>query len=479
MIQPPSKQSPTTLTKAQARAQLWREGHLRWKLHKAQRIIYDLVKSLPRDQREALIFCARGFGKSYLEVVLALEDAIQNEDVKVAIVGPTLLQTKKIVTPLMKLITKDAPKGLIKQHRSTDTWQIDSGSCIALGGFDTILESFRGQSLFNIYMEETGFAKADADEYEYMLYSVLMPTLRSRIGGRIAHFTTPSRVVDHPLHTWTLPKCKLANAFYKFTIEDNPLLTTEQIEREIETLGGRGSVTVDRELFCEIRRDDSITVVTTFDEKRHVDAIEPTHQLAWMVGGDLGYTDDLNAFLRGGYDHNLGKVIIRDERWFEPTTASSVIVKNLQEWSAEKRWRFESYRLAMPDVTHVVDIQGNTRTDMSALGLSTAEPVKDKFDSTITFIRNEFYNDRLVIHPDCKLLIETLRSATFNKQKTDFLRTSALGHADMLMALVYLLRSIDRNTDLRAKPSKLDTINVNDTDNSLEQTFKAAFRRIK
>lgn len=475
----PLNQSQRTLTKQQARTILWRQGNLRWKLHKAQRIIYDLVKSLPTEQREALIFCARGFGKSYLEVVLALEDVIQNPDAKVAIIGPTLLQTKKIITPLIKAIIKDAPRGLIKQHRSTDTWQIDNGSCIALGGFDTILESFRGQSIFNIYMEETGFAKADVAEYDYMLYSVLMPTLRSRIGGRIAHFTTPSRVVDHPLHTWTLPKCKLAGAFYKFTIEDNPRLTSEQIEREIESLGGRGSVTVERELFCEIRRDDSITVVTTFDEERHVAAVEPSHQLAWMVGGDLGYTDDLTAFVRGGYDHNLGKVVIRDERWFDPKTASSSIVKSLEEWRDDKRWRHEGYRIGMPEVTHVVDIQGNTRIDMSVLGLSTAAPLKDKFESTITFIRNEFYNDRLVIHPDCKLLIETLRSSTFNKQKTDFLRTSALGHADMLMALVYLLRAVDRNTDLRPKPSKLDSINVNDTDNSLEHTFKSAFRRIK
>jgi hypothetical protein len=479
MTPTPSNQPPKTLTKKQARALLWKQGRLRWKLHAAQRIIYDLVKNLPPEQREALIFCARGFGKSFLEVVLALEDCLQNPNVQVAIIGPSLKQAKKIVAPLIKLITKDAPKGLITQHRATDTWHMSNGSFLSVGGFDTILESFRGQTLFNIYMEETGFAKADLEEYEYMVYSVLMPTLRSRIGGRIAHFTTPSRVVDHPLHTWTLPQCKLAGAFYKFTIEDNPLLSTTQIEREIQTLGGRGSVTCDRELFCEIRRDDSITVVTTFDEKRHVQAIEPSHQLVWAVGGDLGYTDDLSAFARGGYDHNLGKVIVRDERWFKPETASSKIVQDLGGWDSEERWRFPGYVKPLDPSTHIVDIQGNTRTDMSALGLSTVEPEKDKFDSTITFIRNEFYNDRLVIHPDCKLLIETLRSATFNKHKTDFQRTSALGHADMLMALVYLLRSVNRTTDLRPRPSRLDTLNVNPQDSSFEQTFKSAFRRVR
>jgi len=433
-----------TLTKTQAKQQLWNRGILHWKLHAAQKLIYDLTKALPSSQREALIFCARGFGKSFLGVILALEDCLNNPGVQVAIVGPSIKQTKKIVTPLIKFISKDAPQGLVTPHKSTDTWKIANGSTLTLAGYDTATESLRGQTLFSIYLEETGFSTADLDEYVYILYSVLMPTLRARVGARLIHLTTAARVVDHPLHLETLPKCKMNNAFYKFTIEDNPMLSRTQIDKEIETLGGIDSITVKRELFCEIVRDDAITIVPTFNESTHVQAIEATETprpFKYYVGGDLGYTNDLSCFLLAGYDHDIGKVVVIDEKWFEPTTPTSVMVEALKEWKEYKP-------------TYIVDIQGNTRIDMAVLGLGTALPVKDKFDSTITFIRNEFYNDKLIIDPKCKLLVETLRSATFNKAKTDFQRTATLGHADALMALVYLLRSIDKQSDLRPRLSR-------------------------
>jgi hypothetical protein len=406
--------------------------------------IYNLLKDLPATQREILIFCARRFGKSHLGVLLAFEECLQNPNVQVAIIGPSHKQTKSIVRPIIAKITNDAPKGLVTQSRTESRWNFSNGSTLLLGGFDTILESMRGMEIHAIYLEETGMATADMDEYTYLLYSVLFPTLMLS-QGKLYHLTTPSRIVDHPLHLETLPKCKLANAFYKYTVEENPLLSPEDTEKEIELLGGRDSIAVQRELFCEIKRDDSVTVVPTFNESIHVADVEISHQVMYAVGGDLGYVNDLSAFCLAGYDHNIGKVVVIDELVFPATTPSSVMVAKIQEvWG--------SY-----NATYIVDIQGNTRIDMSGLGLSTCAPIKDKFDSTITYIRNQFYNDKLVINPKCKQLIETLRSATFNRNKTDFQRTSTLGHADSLMSLVYLLRSIDTTTDLRPKKLTADT----------------------
>jgi hypothetical protein len=328
---------------------------------------------------------------------------------------------------------------------------------IVLGGFDTVLESLRGLDLFNVYLEESGLAPSDFDEYNYLLYSVIFPTLmHSR--GKIIHLTTPPRILGHPLVIETLRKCKLNDSFYSFDIEKNPLLSPEEIEQEIETLGGRNSITVRRELYCEIIRDEAITVVTTFDKDRHIADINPSHELAWCVGGDLGYTNDLSAFLLAGYDHNLGKVIVCDEKVFSPQTPSLEIVRSLKEWLIKQP-------------TVVADIQGNTRIDMSALGLQTIEPVKDKFESTVTFIRNAFYQDQLLINPRCKLLIETCENGMFNKQKTDFERSSTLGHLDTLMALVYLLRSVDKTRDLRPKPKPLEVFRVN-TDSDFMKNLK-------
>ena len=435
--------SKATITKEQAIAELWRRGILDFKLHAAQQLIYNNLKALPKDTREVLIFCARRFGKSYLGLILALEKALSTPNIQVAIVGPTLKQTVGITTPILKQITTDAPEGLIKRTKSEARWNLSNGSTLLIGGFDSIAESLRGMELAEIYLEETGLATPDPEEYNYILYSILYPTLmHSR--GKLIHLTTPSRIIDHPLHTETLPKCRLSNSFYLYTIEDNPLLSKEDIANERFQLGGPDSVAVKRELYCEIVRDDAITVVPTFNEAVHISTILPSHPLKYFVGGDLGYTNDKSAFILAGYDHNVGKVICVDELCFEPETPSKQIVDTLLE-----HWGTLS-------PTYIVDIQGNTRTDMSGLGLSTVTPVKDKFDSTITFIRNEFYKSTLLINPKCTVLIETLRSGIFNKQKTDFKRTASLGHLDFLMALVYLLRSIDKTTDLRPKPKRED-----------------------
>lgn len=409
-------------------------------------LIYKLIKSLPPEQREALILCARGFGKSFLEVVLALEDCLQNPGVEVAIIGPSLKQTKDIVSPLMKVITKDAPKGLITQKRSSITWEFANGSILCIGGFDTALEASRGRTFYNVYLEETGFSTADLDEYSYILYSVLMSTLRSRIGARLTHFTTPARVVDHALHTETLPKCKLNSALYIYTIFDNPMLTAQQIATEIESMGGIDSVNVRRELLCLIERDDAITVVPQFDEDRHVAQLNRSPNYKYMVCGDLGYKADKTAFHLIAYDHDIGKVVVLEEIWMEANRATPEVTAALKE-----KW-------GDLNPTYVVDYQGNEQANYATEGISLVFPQKDHFDSTVSYIRNLFFKDTVLIDPEkCPLLVQTLRSQIFNKQKSDFLRTATLGHADALMSITYGCRSVDKQTDLRPKPDPSKT----------------------
>ncbi|RYG66946.1 hypothetical protein EON64_08570 [archaeon] len=371
---------------------------------------------------------------------MALEDALKNPGVQVAIVGPTFKQTKAIVSPLMNKILESCPEGLVTQHKSTSVWNLSNGSSVVLGGFDTILEAMRGLDIYSIYLEETGLATSDLEEYFYLLYSVLFPTMmHSR--GRLTHLTTPAKTPDHPLHTETKLKCEQKGAFYQYTIRQNPLLTEAEIAAEIDQLGGPTSISTRRELFCEIVRDESITVVPQFEESVHVSLLPLSYEhLSLQIAGDLGYTKDLSVFHLMGYSHDLAKTLILGEKMFPAKTPTTDIVAGLSDWR-------ELTQRA------VVDIQGNTRVDMSSMGFGTSAPIKDHFEPTVSFIRDQFYRNSVLIDPTCTLLIQTLRSQTFNKQKTDYLRTSTLGHADALMSLIYGLRSIDKVTDLRPRPA--------------------------
>jgi len=436
----------SALTTSEAKNMLWQDGIISWKLHLAQKKIYKTIRSLDDSIREVLVFCARRFGKSYLGCTMAIEDCLQNPNAQVFIIAPTIKQASNICQFLIREIAKDAPEGTIKQTRSTHRWSFRNGAQLILAGFDTALEAMRGADSYRVYIEETGLATKDKDEYEYMLYSVIFPTLMHS-SGKVIHLTSPSKIVDHPLHTITLPKCRSTDAYFEFSIEDNPLLTPEQIEQEIELLGGRDSVAVQRELFVKIVRDESITAVPAFNEEFHVYDSEPSKYLKYLITGDFGGSVDLHVFHRIAYDHDLGKVLVVEEKWFPNMTPTSVIKESLEEW--------DTYT-----TTRVIDCPSQTQIDLSSLGYATALPKKDKFDATVLFIRDAFHRDSVLVHSGCKLLIETLRSGTLNKRKSDWERTASLGHCDAIMSLVYGLRSVDKATDFRPKPKRSEVFTI-------------------
>ena len=146
------------------KALLWEQGHLSFLLWPQQQRIYELVKSLPSSVRKIVFEIARQFGKSVLTVVLAMEDCLQNPDVLVMIIGPTITQTRDIVLPRAKLIMQvgDCPDGLIKLHKSTDTYNFSNGSELKIGGFDTNTLSARGKTIHKIYLEEIAFSNPDS-----------------------------------------------------------------------------------------------------------------------------------------------------------------------------------------------------------------------------------------------------------------------------------------------------------------------------
>lgn len=423
-------------TPAQVR-ELWKQGKLGYKLHEGQKPIRATIRALPREVREALVFCSRRYGKSFLACIMAIEDCLKKPNSQVFIVGPTIKQTTGIVNGIMPMIMQDAPDGLLWQAKSEKQWHMANGSRLILGGFDSALESFRGLFADAIYLEESGLAHPDT--YEYTLKSVLFPTLmHSR--GRITHLTTPATIIDHPLHLDTIPKTIASGAYFKFTIRDNPLLTEEQIAEEIENLGGLSSSHCQRELFCDIVRDEQTTVVPQFDERRHVaPIIVPSDAYHW-VSGDIGGVRDKSVIHLCAYDHNTKKICFLDERAFDPKTPTNEIVKSALEMEEGRK------------VYRAVDAPGQLYVDLSSVyNYPCFLPEKLHFDQNIHRVQTAFHKDEVLVDPKCRLLIATLNSGQLNKQRTDFARTESLGHCDALASLVYGLRHADRRVPLEVR----------------------------
>ena len=406
---------------------LWERGILKWKLWPQQLPIYNTVRKLPRNVQSVVFLCARQFGKSVLVVTLALEDCLQNPNIIVMIIGPSIKQTRAIVRPRLKLITRDIPPGLIRGVKTEDTWYFSNGSELKLGGFDTNSAAQRGKTIFKIYLEETG--DSNGDDYIDFIRSDLSPALTHSAHAQIIHASTLPKIPDHPFVTETLPEAEMAGALFKFTIRDNAKLTQEKYDQCVKLCGGENTTAFRREYLCEQVRDESIILAPEFDEMAHVKGCVIPDYTSFWTSGDTGIIRDLNVFHLWCYDFKRAKKMVLDERWFRPDVGSAEIVAQVLAMEAGRI----TARYIDTDTRLRLDLAGQHK-------FASMLPAKAELEATVNLVRVELQTGNVEIDPKCKLLITTLRSGTFNNMRTDLARTTTLGHMDAFMSFAYGLR---------------------------------------
>lgn len=420
------------------RLRAWQLGRLSYKLHDAQMIIYKTLRGLPPGVKEAVCLCARRFGKSYLGVLMAIEDCLRNPGVYVRILGPEISQTVNIVEPLIDKICRDAPPGLVKRKAAEHRWKVGS-SWLVLGGFDnTNIKKHLGQEAYAFYIEETG--SSNADDYTYAQREVLAPQLLHSRGKRV-HLTTPPTDPNHPFVLEVMPKAQVNNVYFKYTIYDNPLLDDEQVKEAIDESGGLDTDAFKRNYLCEIIRDKRLMVIPEFDRKVHVKNFDPPAHAQWMTTIDFGGVRDKTVALLMYYDFKANVDVVWDERVFDENTSTSTIVAGVLEMENSLTHPHKvNYRYG--------DASGQTHVDANQThNFHFSMPHKQDLDAAVNAVRVGFKQGKILLHERCKFLALTLESGMFNDKRTDFLRTDALGHFDAGMALVYGRRMLDRHTN--------------------------------
>lgn len=419
---------------------LWNEGELGWKLWPQQVPIYDKIRSLGVDEAtNIVVLCSRQFGKSYLGVILAVEDCLKFNNITIIIVGPTIKQTVDIVFQGLRKIQSDAPAGLIKRSKSESRWYIGSSELI-VGGFDVQNATRqRGKTIHKIYVEE--LVDSNPDDYDDAIKSDLGPALTHSECGQIIYLTTPPKIPDHPFLTETVPEATLDGALFTYTIDDNKQLTKAQYDAAIKRAGGIDSVECRRELFCEIVRDKSVLVVPNFDKKRHVrDNLVKPRFGKFQVTTDWGGVRDMTCAILHVYDFLLDRFLVLDEVKHDANTATTIILDSIRAMTT---------RNDVKDIAqHVSDCPGQLQIDLKEMhDYNVIIPPKDDWRSACNNLDVAFLEDKILIHDRCQFLIENCNSGMFNKTKTDFERTRALGHCDGLAALMYGFR-----TQIRENP---------------------------
>ena len=78
--------------------------------------------------------------------------------------------------------------------------------------------------------------------------------------------------------------------------------------------------------------------------------------------------------------------------------------------------------------------------------MSFGRPRKAKVEETVSYVRDCFVNEKVLIHSSCERLIWELGNAIWNERRTDISRSSKQSHGDGIMALAYALREVNWGT---------------------------------
>lgn len=437
---PPENPSNKKISKEQAIRALWRKGNISWKLDSNQLDMHKMATKSPHSI--VVIGSSRQLGKSYFLCTLATETCLNKPNVIVKYIAPKVKDVRRIIAPLIREITSDAPDDCRPQYRTQEhVFKFPNGSEIQLAGTDNgHAESIRGNKAHLCIIDEAGFC----DDLNYIVNSILIPTTTTT-GGKIIMASTPPKSIDHDFMNF-MRKAERDGAFIKKTIYDNPRLSKEDIQRLADAVGGVESVDFKREYLVELMTSIDDAVIPEFNKELKAKVVKEYQKPPYYdcyVSMDIGFKD-MTAVLFGYYDFVNAKLIIQDELIFEGNQlVTDTLAKEIKR-KEEKLWTMASGMTKVP-LMRVADNNNLILLNdlVSKHNLNFLPIQKDTIEASLNHMRLLLKNEQIIINPNCITLINHLETAVWNKSRTTFIRSSDKGHFDTIDALRYMTRIVN------------------------------------
>lgn len=427
-----------------AERELYRRGNLDHLLHAGQIRIQEKLKAIPRQVKP--ILCARGFGKTFYGAKRATSVCLKRH-ARVKIGTEFQTDLEEFLLPNFEEVLKTCPKSALPQWKSSGSkYVFPNGSEIKLIGLDRKPNGLRGTHQTDlIILEEAGFIS----KLEQIYYSVIVPTTMHRPDCEILLPTTPPEQLDH--FFWTLfDLANLEGDVPVLTIDDNPMLSPQDIKRIEDDMGGRENVAFQREYLCKRIPDATRQLTPEFKKEKHVKEIKRPPYFPYLLKTlsiDSGVRDH-TVQLFGYYDFPRAKLCIEGElvlKGNEVLTDDIYAKTDAMErelgYALQKTSRYA-------DNDNLILIQDlNKHGFKDGTGRHWTPTAKDSKEASVNLVRGWLKDDRIEISPECRMLAGTLETALWNKKRTDFDRSKVFGHADALSSLIYLIRNLDVHTN--------------------------------
>jgi hypothetical protein len=356
-------------------------------------------------------------------------------------------------------------------------WRFPSGATLTFGYLDHEADKYRYQGAAFQFVGFDELTQFTETQYRY-LFSRLRRSAGSTVPLRMRAASNPGGVG----HQWVYRRFFLegrakGRAFIPAKLEDNPTLDQASYEEGLAELDAVTRAQLLHGDWTAIDRTNAICPEWTPEL-----ALAQTHRAAfpaWLTAYrvmDVG-SRDLTVVLFAYWDflqarlYVVGEVVLRD-----PSTRAlgEAIVRKHRELFGDHEGIDGVLSFSDIDWRLIKDLREDFGLDFSA----TAKADKLAAHNAARAFVGE---GRLVIAPECEVLLATLSGATWNDKRTDYQRTDTTGHADAWDALVYLIRNVrrDRNpypAHYDANPFARQKKHLSSAAQALQRGLPAKFR---
>lgn len=467
------------LTPQQARRLLWESGNVvDYVLDKNQQDIYKQYKTHRRKQH--IVVFSRQMGKSFGFLGIADQECRTRPGITVCYVAPRLNQAKKIVRSNFVDLLQTCPPDLKPRYLTQESAYVyPNGSRIELSGFNAgEIEAMRGPKAHLILVDEAGFM----DGLKYGLRSVLFPKLNSTKGSLLMCSTLP-RSAGHEY--WELvKKAEFDGTLLKRDIFQCERYTKEDIDGFAEEVGGYDSIDFQREYLNMMLTDQESAVFPEATEEKMKLIVAEHKRPAFYdsyISMDIGFRD-YTAILFGYYDFLKAKLIIEDEVLLKGSKVTTNAVSTLIKEKEAELYQSKPVYLRIADNNNPIFLNDLAQIPHQLYFQPTQ---KDDKESAISKVRLMIQQEKLVINPRCKTLINHIKYATWNNKRSGFDRDLQNGHFDAADAIIYMVRNIQvgknpyPNTYFLPEGTLWDMTDKNGPKNAFEKDIKNMFNPFK
>lgn len=437
------------LDRKDAIAELWRRGNLSYKLKGKQVELYDDFKNA--NKKVNVIASSRRFGKSTVLCILATETCLKEPGTIVKYCASTKQQVEEIIRLVMRPILEDCPKSLMPDWKEAKKrYEFPNGSEIQIGATESgHIENLRGGQAKLAIIDEAGFAS----DLDYAVKNIMIPAVATTKGKVILCSTPNYEDPNHTFNTEYLIPLEEAGQLKKFTIYDSPMLDEEAIRETIEAYGGETDPRFRVEFLCEVIKNAEKLVIGEFTVEKEKDLVKDVEKPPYFdcyVSMDIGFKD-LTGILFAYYDYLKSSLVIVDELVLNGSAmttdylAEQIRLKESEHFTHPKSKVFIQPTMRIADNNNPVLLNDLFR--LHNLGFNAT--AKDNKLAQINEVKLRIRQDKIIISPRCRTLLYHLKAAKWNKNRDNFERLRDIkdsnllgGHADLLDALIYLVRNV-------------------------------------